>query len=75
MAFDSGDNVYLSGYIGASAYGQSYNGGSKDAIIYKISTQGPSGSLEWARFWGGSGVDYGTGGMNGQIVICFPFCY
>lgn len=61
MALDSSNNLYISGYVGATAYGQTYNGGAKDAALYKV---GSEGILHWARFWGNSEEDYGSGGTN-----------
>lgn len=61
MALDSSNNLYISGYVGATAYGQTYNGGTRDAALYKVSSEG---ILRWVRYWGTSAFDFGTGGTK-----------
>lgn len=60
LATDNSGNVYLAGYssstVGIATVGayQSTQGGSDDAFIAKFSS---SGSLVWASYYGGTGMD------------------
>ncbi|TKB06039.1 tandem-95 repeat protein, partial [Desulforhopalus sp. IMCC35007] len=59
-ALDTSGNFYLTGR-GDTTWGtpiQGYGGGSRDALVVKVSSDG---NLGWNTFAGGTGVDYGYG--------------
>jgi hypothetical protein len=63
VAVDGGGNIYVTGDFNGAAYFSSdpdamrfNSNGDSDAFLC---TFDPSGSLRWARTWGGSGGDYG----------------
>ncbi|MCK5057852.1 MAG: SBBP repeat-containing protein [Candidatus Aminicenantes bacterium] len=62
---DGGNNVYVTGYTVSSDFPTrfpaqgSYGGGDGDAFVFKLSPTG--GSLLYATYLGGRGIDYGKG--------------
>jgi len=65
VATDGSGNVYISGNTSSTssiatsgAYQTIYGGGSYDAFLVKFNS---SGAIQWATYFGGSGIDYGTG--------------
>ncbi|MHC4665685.1 MAG: SBBP repeat-containing protein, partial [Planctomycetota bacterium] len=61
IAVDSSDNVFITGHTYSSNFVgaiNSFHGGSHDAYIAKVTS---NGTLVWARFLGGSSLDYGYG--------------
>lgn len=65
IAIDGKDDLYLVGRssgvfpITAGSYDNSYNGGSFDIIVLKLSNKG--NQLLWSTYVGSSGVDHGNG--------------
>jgi len=63
VALDASGNVYVAG----TSY--SFGAGGADVLILKY---GPSGTLKWAKTWGGSSDEFGTGiavGPDGYIYV------
>jgi len=62
IAVDSADAIVVVGYTSSATSfvgaGNAYQGGSYDAFVGKI---GSTGTLAWATFTGGMGLDWGTG--------------
>ena len=64
IAIDNPGNIYITGYsssssgIATSGAYQTIPGGSQDAYLTKFNN---SGTLQWATYYGGSGIDYGYG--------------
>lgn len=61
VVVDSSSNIYIAGYVGATAYGDLYAGGSSDAAVFKLDS---NGDLVWARLMGKSDGEVGTGGNS-----------
>lgn len=61
VTVDSSSNIYVAGYVGATAYGDTYAGGTSDAVVMSLDSDG---ALNWARLMGTSDGELGTGGMS-----------
>jgi hypothetical protein len=74
IAEDASGNVLVTGYTGSpgwtsGGFDTTYNGGTYDAFIAKLS---PMGGHIWSTYLGGSGIDYGYGiaeDASGNVLV------